>query len=36
MPPTKVIFYQDDDSVPVLEWLKSLPPLISKQVCGKN
>lgn len=28
MPPTKVVFYQeDDDSVPVLEWLKSLLPI---------
>lgn len=27
MPPTKVVFYKDDDdSVPVLEWLKSLQP----------
>jgi phage-related protein len=27
MPLTKVIFYQEDDgSVPVLEWLRSLPP----------
>ena len=27
MPPIKVVFYQDRDSkVPVLEWLKSLPP----------
>jgi hypothetical protein len=27
MPPTKVIFYQEDDgNVPVLEWLRSLHP----------
>ncbi len=27
MPPTKVVFYKDDDdSVPVLEWLRSLQP----------
>lgn len=27
MPITRVVFYQDDDkSVPVLEWLDSLPP----------
>lgn len=26
MPPTKVVFYQeDDDSVPIIEWLDSLP-----------
>ena len=27
MPPTKVVFYQDDDDgIPVLEWLRSLQP----------
>jgi phage-related protein len=27
VPPTKVVFYKDDDnSVPVLEWLRSLQP----------
>lgn len=27
MPPTKVVFYKDrENKVPVLEWLKSLPP----------
>ena len=27
MPPTKVVFYKDDDeSVPVLEWLRTLQP----------
>lgn len=36
MPLTKIIFYQDEDgTVPVLEWLRNLPPKVQDKCVVK-